>query len=216
MKIKKWTKKLLSVMTVFILSLALLTGCDLYGLYEDYLTETDNIQESTAETFQDTVASEVLDNDVSDTWSEEDTSDENINSDGMGTEENVLSSEESENSESEPAIDEFGEYSTRDEVALYIHTYGKLPSNYITKKEAQALGWDSSRGNLWDVTDGKSIGGDRFGNYEELLPVKEGRKYYECDINYEGGYRGSDRIIYSNDGLIFYTEDHYETFEQLY
>lgn len=112
--------------------------------------------------------------------------------------------------------DEDGSYTTREDVALYIHTYGKLPENFITKKEAQALGWDNKAGNLWEVAPGMSIGGDRFGNYEGLLPDADGRKYYECDIDYEGGYRGSKRIIFSNDGLIYYTEDHYESFEQLY
>ena len=88
--------------------------------------------------------------------------------------------------------------------------------DYITKKEAQKLGWDNKKGNLWEVAPGKSIGGSHFGNYEKLLPEKKGRKYYECDINYEGEYRGAERIIYSDDGLIFYTGDHYKTFEQLY
>ena len=108
------------------------------------------------------------------------------------------------------------EYSTADEVASYLDKFGHLPSNYITKSEAKELGWLSSKGNLWDVAPGKSIGGDRFGNREKLLPDKKSRKYYECDVNYEGGYRGDDRIIYSNDGLIYYTEDHYNTFELLY
>lgn len=116
----------------------------------------------------------------------------------------------------EVTIDEDGYYTSKDEVALYLHTYGKLPNNYITKRDATDLGWDAQKGNLWDVTDKLSIGGDRFGNREKLLPEKEGRTYFECDINYEGGYRGSERIVYSNDGLIFYTEDHYESFEQLY
>ena len=89
-------------------------------------------------------------------------------------------------------------------------------SYYLTKKEAEELGWDSYRGNLWDVAPGKSIGGSYFGNYEGLLPSKKGRKYYECDIDYNGGRRGAKRIIYSNDGLIFYTDDHYKSFEQLY
>lgn len=109
-----------------------------------------------------------------------------------------------------------GSYNTKDEVALYLHTYGHLPDNYITKKEAQALGWDSKKGNLEDVAPGKSIGGSHYGNYEGLLPEEDGRKYFECDLEYEGGYRGAKRLIYSNDGLIFYTEDHYKTFEQLY
>lgn len=114
------------------------------------------------------------------------------------------------------SVEEDGAYTSKEEVALYIHTYGKLPSNYVTKKDAQAAGWDNKKGNLQDVIPGASIGGDRFGNYEGLLPDKKGRKYFECDIDYEGGYRGAKRIIYSNDGLIFYTEDHYKTFEALY
>lgn len=112
--------------------------------------------------------------------------------------------------------DEAGQYSSRDEVALYLHLYGHLPDNFITKQRAKELGWDSQKGNLWEVAPGMSIGGDRFGNYEELLPVKDGRKYYECDIDYEGGFRGAKRIVFSNDGLIYYTEDHYESFELLY
>ena len=113
-------------------------------------------------------------------------------------------------------LDENGEYTSREEVGLYIHLYGCLPDNYITKSQAISLGWNSNEGNLWIVAQGKSIGGDVFGNYEELLPDKDGRIWYECDINYSGGFRGSERIVYSNDGLIFYTPDHYESFIQLY
>lgn len=116
----------------------------------------------------------------------------------------------------EPTVDENGRYTSPEDVALYIHLYGKLPSNFITKNKAKDLGWDSSKGNLWDVTDQMSIGGDRFGNYEGLLPQAEGRTWKECDVNYEGGYRGAERILYSNDGLIYYTNDHYKTFTQLY
>lgn len=113
-------------------------------------------------------------------------------------------------------ISEDGYYTSKEDVSLYIHTYSKLPDNYITKKEATNLGWESSKGNLWDVTDQMSIGGDRFGNREGKLPTLEGRQYYECDINYEGGYREAERIVYSNDGLIYYTEDHYDSFILLY
>jgi guanyl-specific ribonuclease Sa len=113
-------------------------------------------------------------------------------------------------------ITEDGSYTSKKEVALYLHTYGHLPNNYITKSEAEALGWDSKKGNLWDIAPGKSIGGSHFGNYEKQLPDAKGRKYSECDIDYDGTYRNAKRIIYSNDGLIFYTEDHYKTFEQLY
>lgn len=119
-----------------------------------------------------------------------------------------------EPSNTEIEIIEDGIYTTKEEVAYYIYTYDHLPDNYITKKEAQKLGWDSSLGNLWEVADGMSIGGDRFGNYEEVLPTNT--KYHECDIDYEGGYRNAKRLVYGDDGSIYYTEDHYETFEELY
>lgn len=117
---------------------------------------------------------------------------------------------------SDTSIDEDGEYTSRDDVAAYLHLYQHLPSNFITKKEAKALGWESQKGNLGEVAPGKSIGGDYFGNYEGILPEAEGREYHECDIDSDGGYRGAKRIVYSNDGLIYYTEDHYETFTLLY
>lgn len=113
-------------------------------------------------------------------------------------------------------ITEEGEYTSKDEVAEYIYLYGHLPPNYITKSEAQDLGWVASKGNLWKVAPGKSIGGDRFGNREGLLPTAKRRKYYECDIDFDGKYRNAKRIVFSNDGLVYYTEDHYETFELLY
>ena len=113
-------------------------------------------------------------------------------------------------------VEENGNYTSKDDVALYIHTYGKLPLNYITKAKAQEMGWDPEKGNLSDVLPGMSIGGSAFGNYEGNLPRATGRRYFECDIDYEGGYRAAKRLIYSNDGLVFYTEDHYKTFEQLY
>ena len=115
--------------------------------------------------------------------------------------------------EPEPTVDEDGEYTTPEDVALYIHTFGHLPDNFITKNQARDLGWDNSRGNLWDVAPGKSIGGDRFGNYEGLLPDGS---YRECDVNYEGGYRGAERLIYGQDGSVYYTNDHYKSFTQLY
>ena len=118
--------------------------------------------------------------------------------------------------EDELTVSEDGEYTSKDEVALYIHLYNHLPSNYITKNEAKDLGWDSSKGNLNKVAPGKSIGGDKFGNREGLLPKKDGRVYYECDIDYKKGSRNAKRIVFSNDGLIYYTEDHYETYELLY
>ena len=118
--------------------------------------------------------------------------------------------------EKEVQVEENGNYTSKEEVALYIHTYGKLPVNYITKKEAQDMGWDPSKGNLSDILPGMSISGSAFGNYEGALPRANGRRYFECDIDYDGGYRGAKRLVYSNDGLVFYTEDHYNTFEQIY
>jgi len=115
----------------------------------------------------------------------------------------------------EYAVEEDGWYDSMEFVAVYLDTYDKLPDNYLTKKEAQALGWVSKQGNLWDVADGCSIGGDRFGNYEGLLPDKKGRKWTECDIDFEGEYRNGERIVFSNDGLIYYTDDHYESFDKI-
>lgn len=117
--------------------------------------------------------------------------------------------------EETPAIEEDGTYTTKEDVARYIHTYGHLPENFITKKQAQALGWEG--GSLEPYAPGKCIGGSRFGNYEGTLPEKDGRTYTECDIDTLGASkRGAKRIVFSNDGLIYYTEDHYETFELLY
>ena len=112
-------------------------------------------------------------------------------------------------------IDEDGTYTTKEDVALYLHLYGHLPGNFITKKQAQKLGWPG--GSLESYAPGKCIGGDWFGNYEGLLPTAKGREYHECDIDTLGARRrGVKRIIFSNDGLIYYTEDHYETFTLLY
>ncbi len=113
-------------------------------------------------------------------------------------------------------LDKSGSYTSKEAVSLYLVTYETLPDNYITKSEAMKLGWKSSEGNLWDVTDQKSIGGDVFRNREKALPLKEGRTYYEADIDYAGGYRNEKRIVYSDDGLIYYTHDHYKNFELLY
>lgn len=120
-----------------------------------------------------------------------------------------------DNSGGGEAIPENGSYTAKEDVALYIHIYGCLPDNFITKKEAQDLGW--SGGSLEPWAPGMCIGGNRFGNYEGLLPEAEGRSYTECDIDTLGaGSRGAKRIVFSNDGLIYYTEDHYASFELLY
>ncbi len=121
----------------------------------------------------------------------------------------------SDESDGAPEIDEDGIYTSKEEVALYLFTYGHLPENFITKDEARAQGW--SGGSLEPYCPGKCIGGDRFGNREGILPSAKGRQYYECDIDTLGAKdRGAKRIVYSDDGLIYYTEDHYESFTLLY
>lgn len=123
--------------------------------------------------------------------------------------------QENKKSEEEPELDEDGVYDSKDDVALYIKTFGHLPSNYVTKKEAKEEGWEG--GSLEKFCPGKCIGGDYFGNFEGLLPKAKGRKYTECDIDTLGARsRGAKRIIFSNDGLIYYTDDHYESFTLLY
>ncbi|WP_438357566.1 ribonuclease domain-containing protein, partial [Bacillus pseudomycoides] len=102
-----------------------------------------------------------------------------------------------------------------DEVAKHIKEHKTLPGNYITKEQAEALVWNNRAGNLHEVAPGKSIGGDIFENRKNQLPNATGGKWYEADINYLSGYRGNDRIVYSNDGLIYKTSDHYKTFTQI-
>ena len=113
------------------------------------------------------------------------------------------------------AILKDGYYYSKEDVCTYLQIYNELPDNFITKDEAAKLGWVSTKLNLWEGAKGMCIGGDKFGNREGLLPKEKGRQYYECDIDYNGGNRGGKRIVYSNDGLIYYTEDHYESFEDI-
>ena len=113
-------------------------------------------------------------------------------------------------------VSESGEYTDKDSVALYIHLYGHVPSNYISKTKAREAGWVNTKGNLWDVLPGMSIGGGGFYNDDNMMPDAPGREWFECDIDYEGGFRNSKRLVYSNDGLIYYTDDHYNTFQRLY
>lgn len=97
-------------------------------------------------------------------------------------------------------------------VASVLRKTGKLPDRFLSKKEARKLGWVPEQGNLNEVAPGKSIGGDRFGNYEGKLPAQKGRSYREADVHDSPERRGAERLVFSNDGLIFYTPDHYKTF----
>ncbi len=113
------------------------------------------------------------------------------------------------------SLEEHGSYDSVQDVALYLQTYGGLPDNYITKNEAEDLGW--SGGSVEQYAPGKAIGGDRFSNREGLLPKANGRTWTECDIDTLGeNSRGAKRLVYSNDGLIYYTDDHYESFQRIY
>ncbi len=113
-------------------------------------------------------------------------------------------------------LPEYGEsYYDLENVVLYLEIYDELPQNYITKKEAEALGWEG--GSVEKYKEGAAIGGDTFGNREGLLPEEKGRRYTECDIDTDGyGSRGSRRLVFSNDGLYFYTSDHYESFSEVF
>ncbi len=175
---------------------------------EEDISDGDGIDEDNPDDGSEDIAEDTTEDD-SDKITE-DASDGDFESGNEASEENPEPEDEG------LTVSEDGEYTSKDEVALYIHLYNHLPSNFITKNEAKDLGWDSSKGNLHKVAPGKSIGGDKFGNREGLLPKKDGRVYYECDIDYKKGSRNAKRIVFSNDGLIYYTEDHYETYELLY
>lgn len=184
----------------------------------EWLKETEtaglNPDGTDRETETDALASDAVDRETETDALPSDAVDRETETDALASD--AVDKETDENGLEAGVPEETGNYTSRDEVALYIHMFGHLPDNFITKKEAQALGWDNARGNLADVAPGKSIGGDRFGNYEGLLPDAKGRRWTECDIDYESGYRNACRIIFSNDGLIYYTDDHYKSFVQLY
>jgi guanyl-specific ribonuclease Sa len=108
-----------------------------------------------------------------------------------------------------------GEYTSKEDVAAYVRQFkGALPRNFITKNAARALGWQG--GPLEPYAPGKSIGGDRFGNYEQRLPRLNGGFYKECDIDTKGRPRGAKRLVFTQKGQrIYYTEDHYQTFKEV-
>lgn len=205
----------LCLLLAAILSLSLLAGCGKgSGKAPENSSSQQSISSQTQETEQDTGEEELI------LYEEEEMQDDAYAEDeetayeeeDTGPEQGTSGNEDSAGQEQAPLIDEDGSYTTKEDVALYIHTYGKLPHNFMTKKEAQKLGW--SGGSLEPYAPGMCIGGNYFGNYEGLLP--DGN-YKECDIDTLGKKsRGSKRIIYSDDGRIYYTGDHYKTFEQLY
>lgn len=232
---RKWFAKIGMGMLVSLLSIFLLTGCteeEVNQFLTIVLSENSSGWEEgqyQSGAMTDSAATE-------DFWVDnpEDASEEDFNEEEFLLSPEEISSAEAESDETEDLreskpntgdlnapegpgahLDEYGTYTGMEEVAEYLRYYGDLPENFMTKKEAESLGWTG--GSLEDFAPGMCIGGDRFGNYEKLLPAKKGRVYYECDIDTLGAEkRGAKRIVYSNDGLIYYTEDHYESFRLLY
>lgn len=119
---------------------------------------------------------------------------------------------EPEETEPQPYLDPNGSYTTKEDVALYIYLYKRLPNNFVTKNQAEDwYGW--SGGSLSKY--GKCIGGDRFYNNEGRLP--SGYTYYECDIDtLYSSKRGAKRLVFTYSGIVYYTSDHYESFTRLY
>lgn len=195
-------KKLLSIFFIFTLLFTFLTACaqgdaqsKKYGKNKNTTNISSNIKNQ---------------------QTKEQEKSKNKNEKNTSKKDNLSKNQKDSQKNAKISIDENKSYTSKDDVAVYIHTYKKLPSNYITKSDARNKGWDSSKGNLDKVLKGKSIGGDKFSNREKLLPTKKDRQYYECDIDYKGGKRNAKRILYSNDGLVYYTDDHYKTFTLLY
>ena len=188
---KNFAKKLTPILAAVVVVLSLIFGIP---MGDDAAETTPPTGEPSASTTLDAGAS---------------TDDSTVPLDSTPTEENTQPEEDT------APIDADGTYTSKEDVALYIHTYGCLPGNFITKNEARDLGWEG--GGLEKYAPGMCIGGDRFGNYEGLLPDAPGRVWTECDIDTLGkSSRGAKRIVFSNDGLIYYTDDHYESFTQLY
>ncbi|SEA07157.1 ribonuclease [Lachnospiraceae bacterium NK3A20] len=227
--IRKWLAPMLALM----LSAQLLTGCASAMAPESGTAQTEATAAATSaeqeSTLDDTASSAVTAaEEDSDSQEKTDSNDAAVDTENSKSEvaptitpirrrsnQNRTSSAQSKgNSVSKKGVtvEEDGEYFTKDEVALYIYTYGRLPENFITKKQARKLGWEG--GALEPYAPGKAIGGDYYGNYEGVLP--DGPDYHECDIDTKGRKRGAKRIVYSDDGKIYYTDDHYESFTLLY
>ena len=185
----------------FYIILAFVAGLLLMYLFNNYKIEKKNTSENTEISYQ---KSETQNQD--DSYSYEKKSKKN--QDNFEKEKSDFSNK---NNDSSNQIDEL----TNDEIVVkYLKEHGELPDYYITKSEAKSLGWIPSKGNLCEVAPGKAIGGDIWTNRQKSLPTKSGRKYFEADLNYNCGNRNADRVVFSNDGLVFVTFDHYRSFEE--
>ncbi len=181
--------------------LAFVAGLLLMYLFNNYKIEKKNTSENTEISYQ---KSETQNQDNS--YSYETSSKKN--QDHFEKEKSDFSNK---NNNSSNQIDEL----TNDEIVVkYLKEHGELPDYYITKSEAKSMGWVPSKGNLCEVAPGKAIGGDIWTNRQKSLPTKSGRRYFEADLNYNCGNRNADRVVFSNDGLVFVTFDHYRSFEE--
>ena len=221
MKIMKQIKKTWILLIGIMLALGILSGCsaleDFSAVTDNSVTEAIHVVSDSSEAQELSEMSALAENSSEseiqslDTSTEDDRTNEAADkADASGsTQEEEAAAREAESA----ALNPDGSYTSKDDVALYLHTYGELPVNFITKDEARSLGW--SGGSLEPYAPGKCIGGDYFGNYEGVLP--EGANYHECDIDTLGaGGRGAKRIVYDDAGNIYYSDDHYESFTQLY
>lgn len=181
--------------------LAFVAGLLLMYLFNNYKIEKKNTSENTEISYQ---KSETQNQDNSYSYEKK----SKKNQDNFEKEKSDFSNK---NNNSSNQIDEL----TNDEIVVkYLKEHGKLPDCYITKSEAKSLGWVPSKGNLCEVAPGRAIGGDIWTNRQKSLPTKSGRKYFEADLNYHCGNRNADRVVFSNDGLVFVTFDHYRSFEE--
>lgn len=181
--------------------LAFVAGLLLMYLFNNYKIEKKNTSENTEISYQ---KSETQNQDNSYSYEKK----SKKNQDHFEKEKSDFSIK---NNNSSNQIDEL----TNDEIVVkYLKEHGELPDYYITKSEAKSLGWVPSKGNLCEVAPGKAIGGDIWTNRQKSLPTKSGRKYFEADLNYHCGNRNADRVVFSNDGLVFVTFDHYRSFEE--
>ena len=181
--------------------LAFVAGLLLMYLFNNYKIEKKNTSENTEISYQ---KSETQNQDNSYSYEKK----SKKNQDNFEKEKSDFSNK---NNDSSNQIDEL----TNDEIVVkYLKEHGELPDYYITKSEAKSLGWVPSKGNLCEVVPGRAIGGDIWTNRQKSLPTKSGRKYYEADLNYHCGNRNADRVVFSNDGLVFVTFDHYRSFEE--
>ena len=181
--------------------LAFVAGLLLMYLFNNYKIEKKNTSENTEISYR---KSETQNQDNSYSYEKK----SKKNQDNFEKEKSDFSNK---NNDSSNQIDEL----TNDEIVVkYLKEHGELPDYYITKSEAKSMGWVPSKGNLCEVAPGKAIGGDIWTNRQKSLPTKSGRKYFEADLNYNCGNRNADRVVFSNDGLVFVTFDHYRSFEE--